>query len=313
MASKAGTLAFATGRFNWDRFAWVQEVRRSYAGRLTSTVVRDFIFDDCPTRASVIAYCTLLSLFPLLLVLLTIVGYLVADYSTKSELVIDVSSIFPGSGALIQQTIDAVQQKHSSATIFATLALFWSASGAFNAINRNVNAIWRVPKERGIVESYLLALFMVVVVFVVFLVSLGFTTLVQFLSQFPGLVATHQSLTSPIIALLVPVVVTSALFTLIYRFIPNLAVAWSFAIPGGITAGLLFEVGKQLFALYLTTFAQFDAVYGPIGAVIALLTWAYYSSIILLIGCEVSHSMATLAAEAASPPEQAPTAPLAPG
>ncbi|HLZ07282.1 MAG TPA: YihY/virulence factor BrkB family protein, partial [Chloroflexota bacterium] len=213
----------------------------------------------------------------------------------------------------IQQTVDAVEQKHSSATIFATLALFWSASGAFNAMNRNINAIWRVPKERGFIESSLLALFMVVVVFVVFLVSLGFTTLVQFLTQVPGLAGGHQSITSPVFALLVPVVVTSALFTLIFRFIPNLAVAWSFAIPGGITAGLLFEVGKQLFALYITTFAQFDAVYGPIGAVIALLTWAYYSSIILLFGCEVNHSIATLAAAAAAPPEQAPPAPLAPG
>ena len=306
-------MAFATGRFNWDRFAWLQEVRRTYLWRLTSTVVRNFILDDCPTRASVIAYSTLLSLFPLLLVLLTIVGYLITDYSTKAQLVLGVSSLFPGSGVLIQQTVDAVEQKHSSATIFATLALFWSASGAFNAMNRNINAIWRVPKERGFIESSLLALFMVVVVFVVFLVSLGFTTLVQFLAQVPQLAPGHQSLTSPIVALLVPVVVTSALFTLIFRFIPNLAVAWSFAIPGGITAGLLFEVGKQLFALYLTTFAQFDAVYGPIGAVIALLTWAYYSSIILLFGCEVSHAVATLATSAAAPPDQAPPAPLAPG
>jgi membrane protein len=307
-------MAFATPRIDWDRLGWVQEVRRTYLWRLTSTVVRDFIFDDCPTRACVIAYSTLLSLFPLLLVLLTIVGYLITDYGIKAQLVLGVSSLFPGSGVLIQQTVDSVQEKHSSATLFATLALFWSASGAFNAMNRNVNAIWRVPKERGFIESSLLALFMVIVVFVVFLVSLGFTTLVQFLAQVPGLVVGHLPFTTPLVALLVPVVVTIALFTLIYRFIPNLAVAWAFAIPGGISAGLLFEAGKQLFALYLTTFAQFDAVYGSIGAVIALLTWAYYSSIILLFGCEVSHSMATLAAAEASPPDQASSsAPLAPG
>src|SRR4029077_3658654 len=119
---EALSLAFATNRINWDRLAWVQEVRRTYAWRLSSTVVRDFIFDDCPTRASVIAYSTLLSLFPLLLVILTIVGYLITDYSTKAQLVLGVSSLFPGSGVLIQQTVDAVEQKHSSATIFATLA-----------------------------------------------------------------------------------------------------------------------------------------------------------------------------------------------
>jgi membrane protein len=299
-------VAFATNHFNIDRFPWAQRVRRTYVWRLARASVGDFFVDDCPTRASVIAFATLFSLFPLILLLLTVVGYLVADSTTKAHLVFDVSTLFPGSSLLIQQTLDTVGQKHGSTTIFATLTLFWSASGAFNALNYNVNAIWRVPKERGFVESWLLALFMVVVVALVFLVSLAFTTLLGLVALAPPanpgpsapLVATSSS---PIVALLLPLVVTTVLFTLVYRFIPNLWVSWASAVRGGVAAGLLFEIGKQIFAFYLTSFAQFDAVYGSIGAVIALLTWAYYSSIILLFGCEVSHSAAALVAAHSHP------------
>lgn len=294
-------MAFGIDRFKVDRFPLVLSLRETYVWRLTSTAVGDFIADDCPTRASVIAYATLLSLFPLLLLLLTVVGYLITDPYTKAHLVLDVASVFPGAGPLIQDTVDSVVKQHDSTTIFATLALFWAASGAFNAMNRNVNAIWRVPKERSFIKSSLLALFMVIVVAVVFLMSLGFSTLVQLITP-PTTDGLLAQLTMPVLEIVMPAVITIVLFTLIYRFIPNLTVAWSFAVPGGITAGLLFEIGKQLFAFYLTSFARFDAVYGSIGAVIALLTWAYYSSNILLFGCEVSHTVATLASSRAARP-----------
>ncbi len=296
-------MAFGIERYRLrvDRFPLALRLRETYVWRLTSTAVGDFIADDCPTRASVIAYATLFSLFPLLLLLLTVVGYLIADPYTKARLVLDVASVFPGAGPLIQDTVDSVVKQHDSTTIFATLALFWAASGAFNAMNRNVNAIWRVPKERSFIKSSLLALFMVIVVAVVFLMSLGFSTLVQLITP-PTTDGLLAQLTMPVLEIVMPAVITIVLFTLIYRFIPNLTVAWSFAVPGGITAGLLFEIGKQLFAFYLTSFARFDAVYGSIGAVIALLTWAYYSSNILLFGCEVSHTVATLASSRAARP-----------
>ena len=253
-----------------ERLAWTAPLRRTYGWRLLIAAVRDFIADDCPTRASVIAYATLLSLFPMLLVILTVIGYLFANPTTRAQLTLDASSTFPGAGILIKQTVDAVVAKRGTATIFATLTLLWSASGAFNALNRNVNAIWRVPKERGVIESYLLAIFMVIAVALIFLVSLGFTALLQILHQFTVPTAILKPLESPVVyplfEIALPALTAIGLFTLIYRFIPNLTVKWSAALAGGLTAGLLFEVGKQLFALYLTSFSQLDAVYGSIGA-----------------------------------------------
>jgi membrane protein len=287
--------------------AWVRDPRRvpgvawldqTYLGRIIGLTIRSFLADDCTTRASVIAYATLMSLFPLLLVVLTAIGYVIADPSTHAQLVDGIAGVFPGASDLIQQTVDSVVKNRGSATIFATLTLLWSASGVFGALNRNVNAIWKVPKERGFLESSVLALFMVVAVALVFLVSLLVSTLFQLAHQFTlpfiDLAPLAAPGVYPLLALALPAVTTIGLFTLIYRFIPNIPIKWSIAFSGGLVAGLLFELGKQLFALYLSSFAHFDAVYGSIGAVIALLTWAYYSANILLLGCEVSHAAAKL-------------------
>jgi membrane protein len=281
------------------QFGWLKRGGQTYLWSLLWSAITGFLTDDCATRASVIAYATLLSLFPMLLALLALVGNIIADPTTQAGLIAGVASVFPGADDLIQQTVASVIKNRGSATLFATLTLLWSASGVFSAMNRNLNAVWKVPKERGLIESSVLAVFMVVVVALVFLVSLVLSTVLGFARQFTlpfvGLAPLSAPGVYPLLALALPALTTVGLFTLIYRFIPNTAVKWSFAVPGGITAGLLFELGKQLFAFYLSSFAHFDAVYGSIGAVIALLTWAYYSSGILLFGCEISHAAAILA------------------
>jgi membrane protein len=281
------------------QFGWLKRAGQTYLWSLLWFAITGFLQDDCATRASVIAYATLLSLFPMLLALLALVGQVIADPVMQARLIVGVANVFPGAGDLIQQTVTSVVQNRGAATAFATLTLLWSASGVFSAINRNLNAVWKVPKERGVVVSSVLAVFMVVVVALVFLVSLVLSTVLGLARQFTLPVAGLAPLSTPgvypLLALALPALTTIGLFTLIYRFIPNTTVKWSFAVPGGIVAGLLFEIGKQLFAFYLSSLGHFDAVYGSIGAVIALLTWAYYSSGILLFGCEVSHAAASLA------------------
>ncbi len=278
---------------------------RVYLWRLFVQAIRDFLADDCTTHASVIAYATLLSLFPTLLVVLTVIGYVIADPHTQAEFVVGVASIFPGAGDLIQQTVATVVQHRGSATIFATLTLLWSASGVFSSVNRYLNAIWRAPTDRGFIESSILAGFMVIAVALLYLVSLLMSALLQFAGRLTVPILGFELSSTPALypesVLALPALTAIGLFTLMYRFVPNVAVDWSCARRGGIVAGLFFELGKQLFGLYLTTFAKLDAVYGSIGAVIALLLWAYFSANILLFGCEISHVAATLEAEHRTP------------
>src|SRR5258708_30237344 len=102
------------------RFGWLRRVGQSSIARLIGLAIRDFLVDDCVSRAAVIAYATLLSLFPMLLVVLTVMGYVVANPDTRAAFVNGVAGIFPGAGTLIQQTVDSVVTNRGSGTIFAT-------------------------------------------------------------------------------------------------------------------------------------------------------------------------------------------------
>jgi membrane protein len=296
------------------QLAWLQRLKgrreprwiaQTYLARLFARAVRDFLTDDCATRASVIAYATLLSLFPTLLVALTVLGYVIADPQVQDEFVAGVAGVFPGAGVLIQQTVASVVQHRGSTTIFATFTLLVAASGVFSSVNRYLNAIWRAPIDRGFIESSILAGFMVVAVALLYLVSLLLTTLLNLAGKltvpFVRLDPAANPGIYPVSALALTTLTTIGLFTLMYRFIPNVTVKWSDAIRGGVVAGLLFELGKQVFGLYLISFANLDAVYGSIGAVIALLLWAFLSANILLFGGEISYAAATLTAATPSP------------
>ncbi len=255
-------------------------------------MIRDFGQDNGPLLAASMAYYTLLSIFPMILGLIALAGVFFTDPATRDRLVRGIASLFPGSEDLILGTIDDVVRGRGPAGMVATLALIWSASGVFSAMSTALNVIWRVPRQRGAILSGLLAIGLVLAVGIVFLVSLVLSTVLTVaarldlpllgisLGQIPALL--------PLLSLAVPLVITFAIFALIYRVVPNRRLEWRDVWPGGVLASFLFEVSKQIFVVYLSEFANLNAVYGSIGTVIALLIWSYYASFVLLLGAELN-------------------------
>jgi membrane protein len=93
---------------------------------------------------------------------------------------------------------------------------------------------------------------------------------------------------------LVPGAITLVIFFLVYRFVPNRRMHWRYVWPGALVATVLFESAKGLFIWYLENFATHDLVYGSLTSVIVLLLWAYVSSLILILGAEVSYEYARI-------------------
>src|SRR6185437_6475417 len=150
--------------------------RRMKAVSVIREMIRDFGQDNGPLLAASIAYYSLLSIFPMILGLLALAGLFFADPATRDRLVRGIASAFPGSEDLILGTIDDVVNGKGPAGVVATLGLIWSASGVFSAISTSLNAIWRVPNQRGAILSALLAICLVLAVGLVFVVSLILST-----------------------------------------------------------------------------------------------------------------------------------------
>ncbi|MGH2459179.1 MAG: YihY/virulence factor BrkB family protein [Chloroflexota bacterium] len=259
------------------------------------SVVRELIADFGEDRGSLlaasIAYYTLLSIFPLILGLLALAGVFFSDPATRDRLVHGIASAFPGSETLILGTVDDVVRGKGPAGIVATLGLIWSASGVFGAMSTALNAIWRVPHQRNVILNALLAIGLVLAVGLVFVASLVLSTVLTVAAKLDvpllSVSLDQVPLLFPLLSLALPLAITFAIFALIYRVVPNRYLGWRDVWPGAVLASALFEVSKQVFVVYLSEFAHLNAVYGSIGAVIALLIWSYYAAIVLLLGAEL--------------------------
>jgi len=252
--------------------------------------------DNATLLAASIAYYTLLSIFPMILGLLAIAGVVFTDPATRDRLVRGIASVFPGSENLILATINQVVQGRGPAGIVATLGLLWSASGVFSTINVALDTIWKVPRRRNLIESALLALGLVLAVGLAFVVSLLLSTALTIATSLDlpllGVRLSDVRLLLPLLSVALPFCVTFAVLALIYRYVPSRRLDWRVVWPGALLASVLFEMSKELFVWYLSRFADLNAVYGSVGAVIALLTWAYYAAIVLLLGAEFQATLA---------------------
>jgi membrane protein len=271
--------------------------------RVVQSTIEAFGRDNGTTLAAAIAYYTLLSIFPLILGLLALLGAIVGGPVARDRFIVEVAALFPGAAPLITSTVTQVVIGRGAAGIVATVGLIWSASGVFGGISLALNQVWQVKQQRNFVVNAVLAVGLVIAVGLIFMVSLVLTAGLRLAETFNlpllGGALGQTPFLFPLLGLLLPLLITLGVIAGIFRWIPHVHLTWRYVWPGALFAAVLVEIGKQAFALYLGSFANLNAVYGPIGAVIALVTWAYYMAIVLILGAELNAVLAGVKQEAA--------------
>jgi membrane protein len=270
-------------------------VDRRLGGRLT-LLVRvwlAFSHDDGPTMAASIAYYALFSFFPLLLLVIT-VGSSVLEPPEVQEVTLDmVAGYMPAATELVRTNIEQVLRARTTIGLLAVIGLLWSASGVFGAIYRAVNRAWGHDATGSFWARRLYGLITTVSIGGLFVITTIYSTAVSFVRGWSVPIFGWQPFGDPSVGRLlgwvsgvIPLVVSVAIFALIYRFVPRATLEWRDVWPGGLAAGLAWEAAKQLFTWYLGNFARYSLVYGSVGAIIAFLFWSYLSAVILLLGAE---------------------------
>ena len=259
---------------------------------LVGRTVRELRDDDATHMAAGVAFYAILSLFPMTLGLVALLSVVLDSTDVQAQLMAFFLTYLPGATDTLNTNADAVGSVRSFLGVFSVLGLFWTASAVFGAISRAVNRAWDVHRDRPFWLAKLRHIAMAVGVGLLFLLSVGTTALLQFLSQIDlagiGRIEFLIGEGTSIIARLVPFVFTLAIFLLIYKYIPNTKTHWRYIWPGVLLAGIAFEVSKSGFVLYLDHFADYEKVYGSLGSVVALLVWIYFSAFILIAGAELS-------------------------
>jgi membrane protein len=255
--------------------------------------LHQFHENDLFTSAAAMSYFGLMALFPALLFMFALSNKLAAG----SQLLTHAVDVYPGSSKFLRDTIEAFSDISVGAVITCVILVFWAGSWVFAVIERALNRIWGAT-SRTFLHGRALTIGMVGLVGLLLASSVFVTSILVALREMTGrlsprqierytLLASVGSAFWQVLFATLSYLVTVALFVLVYRFMPKAEVTLRDTLPGAFLAGLLWEIAKYIFALSLHYF-HYDQVYGSVGAVVAVLTWSYVSSLILLFGAQLT-------------------------
>jgi len=257
------------------------------------TALRAWWDDDAIRLGASLAYYTLFALAPILLVATAVAGLVFGAEAARGQIVGQLDQLVGPDGArAVQSLLEGASHRRAGmlATVLGGITFVVAATGAFLELQAALNTIWRVKPAaranvRGFVVDRLRSFGLVVAIGFLLMVSLAVTASLAAFNAWlaprsPGIPLAWSG-----VNVLASVVVTTGLFALLYRFLPDLPLRWRDVTTGAFVTAILFTIGQQLIGLYLGQ-SSVSSSYGAAGSVMILLLWVYYSCQILLFGAE---------------------------
>lgn len=278
----------------WGERRIIKLMNKRIALRLLKQTFAEWQKDKVPLLASSLAYYTIFSLAPLLLIAIAIAGVFFGEQAVRGEVIGQIQGVIGKDGAsAIQSMLQNTQKSYSGgpfATVVSVVTLLVGASGVFGQLQEALNIIWDVkPKPGGnmlkFIQSRFLSFAMVLVIGFLLLVSSLVSTILVSVAYYiryliPGFEFFGQALD-----FILSFIVVTLLFASIYKVLPDVKVPWRNLWLGASVTALLFYIGKYLIGLYLLN-SNLSSIYGAAGSVIIVLVWVFYSAQILLLGAE---------------------------
>jgi membrane protein len=266
----------------------LNERSRGWLGMMAGAA-REALKPDSAITAAAIAYFALFSLFPLTLLSISIASFDLGPLVDPQFIVQKLEFIAPALGQLLGQNINEIIRARGPVTSVALVGLIWSASTIFYTLTQTLNDIWANKRRRPVWKRRGLAILFV----------LAFVGPALFLASFAGSMIANLRTWLPVqiipigggISFVVATLLDVALFMVLYILLPHGASTWREILPGAIGAGLLWELAKKAFLLFVSTYISVsNLVYGSVAAIIAFLVWANLSGLIFLFGAYLSVS-----------------------
>ena len=246
--------------------------------------------DDIFALAAQLAYYLILSFFPFLIFLLTLVGFSNLD---SMEVLGALRAMLPTSAfELIYNVIIEIIEKQNTGLLGASLLLvIWSASSAFRAVIKGINKAYGLSENRSFIKRAFIAVictFALAFLIMLTLVMLVFGRLIGDLIAsylpFPSVVYKVWNFLRYVLVVFMMILI----FASIYRYTPSRRLRWKEVLPGAIACTVGWLIVSLGFSFYINNFSNYSKIYGGLGAVIILITWLYLTSIILIGGGEVN-------------------------
>jgi membrane protein len=263
--------------------------------RIAVEVFRKYAQDGGPLIAAAISFFALLSIIPLVLLGVWGLGQFLSSAQAFLHVIDYLDEYLPESSDAMRLYLMHLVHSHRTIGWLGVAGLLWSGSQGFVILELAMNVALRVPRRRSFVESRILGIGMILLAGGMLAISLLITSAITAIRNYslpvvgwrPGEIPALWSAVGAVVSVLL----TILSFTGIYGVVPNTPIPWRTALIAGTTAGLCWEAAKRAVAYYLSHVPAatiYGSIYGPIGGVIALVFWIYYSCVILVLGAELA-------------------------
>ncbi len=267
---------------------------RVVAWRLLRTTFEEWNADNATRLAAALAYYTLFSIAPVLIIATAIAGLVLGRESVQGQLVHQIENYVndPKTAELVQTMLKNASAPKANifATVVGVIVLLYGATNVFSELKSSLNLIWDVPLEptrglRDIVVNRILALVTVMIGGFLLLLSLVVSTVIAAGQEWVNFYWPGMGPLTQVTNFLFFFFVTLFVFALIYKFLPDIKIVWRDVWIGAVATTLLFSIGRFLISLYLSH-STIQSTYGAAGSLAALLLWIYYSAQIFFLGAE---------------------------
>lgn len=275
------------------RRAWRQFAKWSafYGKNLWRKASRDQIF----FLSSGITFNVLVTIVPLLLISISILGHLIESSTAARERILGfIARVMPLASAEAESLLYSLVEDRGLFAILGLVGLIWASTRLFGSLRTVLEIVFEIPPEDrlGIVQGKIHDIKLVVVVGTLFLLTISLTTTLRWVKNYgvgflgldPFDIGWVTSITSGLLAF----VITYLMFYFVYRYAPDRWIPRTDAAIAALFSSVLFEVAKQVFVAYLSEFGRFLKLYGSFTNLVIVAFWVYYSSIVFILGGELA-------------------------
>lgn len=287
--------------------------------RMGSVLVRSverFFGDEAFQLAAALAYYSLLSMAPLLLIAVAVAGVFFADGQVHTELIAQMRALVGDEGAQLAQTvIDHTQSEERSAwSLFVGgLLMFVGAATVFAQLQHALNRVWRVEADPGnaivsFVKQRVLSFALVLAIGFLLMVSLVISAVLGALHAYLDARLASAAMFWQALDIAISFGLSCVMIALMFKYLPDREIEWRDTWLGAVITSALFIVGKHAIGLYLGQ-TSIASSFGAAGSVVVFMIWVYYAALILLFGAEITQAVAELRGAVSPPSEHARSAP----
>ena len=261
---------------------------------LVKATASGWVDDYAQSMGAALAYYTVFSIAPLLLIVISIAGLVFGDQAARGEIFSQLEGMLGAAGAVaVQGLLESVREPTESvtATVFGVVLLLIGATSVFSELQDALDRIWRAPVRAGqfgfwgLIRARLLSCGMILGIGILLMVSLVASAALAALRKWWGPVVSDWAAAASIIELGSSFLVITVVFAMIYKIMPRVRIDWKDVWIGAAATSMLFTVGKFLIGVYIGR-SGIASGFGAAASVVVVLVWVYYSAQIFLLGAE---------------------------